>query len=258
MRESVADFARVISQYVDVLAVRTFAHATVEELARHATIPVINAPVRLVASVPGAGRPADDPGALRHARRARSSSSSATATTWPGRWRWPRRCWASSSSWPRPPGYEFPADFRARFAASVPRASRCVVEHDPRKAVAGRRRRLHRRLGQHGPGARGRAAPARRSRRYQVNEALLARARADAIFLHCLPAHRGEEVTADVLDGPHSRVIPQAANRLHFQKALLLWLLGSWPTSSGRSSRGRASDQCDSTARPRDVTRRPP
>ena len=100
-----------------------------------------------------------------------------------------------------------------------------VVEPDPRKAVEGRRRRLYRRLGEHGSGARGRPA-ARGLRPYQVNEALLAQARPDAIFLHCLPAHRGEEVTSDVLDGPHSQVIPQAANRLHFQMALLLWLLG--------------------------------
>ena len=93
------------------------------------------------------------------------------------------------------------------------------------KAVEGRRRRLHRRLGQHGAGARGRPAP-RGLRPVQVNDALLARAAADAIFLHCLPAHRGEEVTSAVLDGPRSQVIPQAANRLHFQMALLLWLLG--------------------------------
>ncbi|HEU5118302.1 MAG TPA: ornithine carbamoyltransferase, partial [Isosphaeraceae bacterium] len=54
---------------------------------------------------------------------------------------------------------------------------------------------------------------------------LMARAGSDAIFLHCLPAHRGEEVTEEVLEGPRSRVVPQAANRLHFQKALLLWLM---------------------------------
>ena len=65
---------------------------------------------------------------------------------------------------------------------------------------------------------------------FQVNAALMASAGPDAIFLHCLPARRGEEVTAEVLDGPRSRVIPQAANRLHFQKALLLWLvLDEWP-----------------------------
>ena len=61
---------------------------------------------------------------------------------------------------------------------------------------------------------------------YQVNEALLALARSDAIFLHCLPAHREEEVTSAVLDGPNSQILPQAANRLHFQMALLVWLLG--------------------------------
>jgi ornithine carbamoyltransferase len=64
---------------------------------------------------------------------------------------------------------------------------------------------------------------------YQVNQSLLARAKADVIFMHCLPAHRGEEVTADVLDGSHSQVILQAANRLHFQVALLVWLLGEEP-----------------------------
>ncbi len=61
---------------------------------------------------------------------------------------------------------------------------------------------------------------------FQVNQDLLALAANDAIFLHCLPAHRGDEVTSDVLDGPQSQVILQAANRLHFQMALLVWLLG--------------------------------
>lgn len=65
---------------------------------------------------------------------------------------------------------------------------------------------------------------------FQVDARLMSRAKPEAIFLHCLPAHREEEVTSDVLDGPQSRVIQQAANRLHFQKALLLWLLlEEWP-----------------------------
>ena len=64
-----------------------------------------------------------------------------------------------------------------------------------------------------------------RVRPVQVNQELLKAAGPDAILFHCLPAHRGEEVTAEVLDGPRSRVIPQAANRLHFQKALLMWLM---------------------------------
>ena len=62
--------------------------------------------------------------------------------------------------------------------------------------------------------------------KYQVNGALLAEASADAVFLHCLPAKRGEEVTDEVIEGPHSAVFDQAENRLHVQKALLLMLIG--------------------------------
>ena len=61
---------------------------------------------------------------------------------------------------------------------------------------------------------------------YQVNEQLMARAKADAVFMHCLPAHRGEEVTAEVIDGPHSLVWDEAENRLHAQKGILTWCLG--------------------------------
>jgi ornithine carbamoyltransferase len=62
---------------------------------------------------------------------------------------------------------------------------------------------------------------------YQVNAALMAEARSDALFLHCLPAHRGEEVTDEVIDGPRSVVIAQAANRMHVQKGILVWLLAA-------------------------------
>ena len=62
---------------------------------------------------------------------------------------------------------------------------------------------------------------------YQVNAKLMARAPADALFLHCLPAHRGEEVTDEVIDGPQSVVVAQAANRMHVQKGILVWLLAA-------------------------------
>jgi ornithine carbamoyltransferase len=76
---------------------------------------------------------------------------------------------------------------------------------------------------------------------YRVDAALMQRANRDAIFLHCLPAHRGEEVTAEVLDGPQSQVVPQAANRLHFQKELLVWLIEEQGKPIGADRRPRAA-----------------
>ena len=67
-------------------------------------------------------------------------------------------------------------------------------------------------------------APARAFRGYQINAATVALAEPDAVVMHCLPAHRGEEITDDVLDGPHSIVFDQAENRLHVQKAIMVWL----------------------------------
>ena len=72
---------------------------------------------------------------------------------------------------------------------------------------------------------------------FQVNRALMARAAPGAVFLHCLPAHRGEEVTSSVLDGPRSLVVQQAGNRLHFQKALLYWLLHDPVGTFGQNDR---------------------
>ena len=124
-----------------------------------------------------------------------------------------------------PGGYEFPNHFQDRFAAAFPDVP-LRVERDPDRAVAdadvvytdvwasmGQEAEVEKRKQAFAP--------------YRVDASLFAKARAEAIFLHCLPARRGEEVTADVLDGPRSLVIPQAANRLHFQEALLVWLLSA-------------------------------
>jgi ornithine carbamoyltransferase len=236
-RESLADFARVISQYVDALAVRTFAHATIVELARHATVPIINAlsdlahPCQALADMLTIE---ESLGVLKGVKLVFVGDGNNVA-----------RSLAQAAALlglefvlAAPPGYEFPAEFRTRFEAAFPDYP-LVVSHDPRQAVQGADvvyTDVWASMGQE------HEAEARRAvfEPFQVNAALLAGLRREAIFLHCLPAHRGEEVTGDVLDGPRSRIILQAANRLHFQKALLIWLiLDRWPEALDREAEGK-------------------
>lgn len=222
VRESVVDFARVLSQYIDVVAARTFSHATVEELARSATIPVINAlsdashPCQAMADFmtieelcgPLSGKKLVFVGDGNNVARSLATAAALLDVNF---------------VLAAPPGYEFPADFQARFAARFPSVP-LAVERDPQKAIRGADvvyTDVWASMGQE------HEADTRRTvfAPYQVNRDLMAHAGNHAIFLHCLPAHRGEEVTSEVLDGPKSQVIHQAANRLHFQMALLVWLL---------------------------------
>jgi ornithine carbamoyltransferase len=231
-RESIADFARVISQYVDALAVRTYAHATVEELARHATIPIINAlsdeahPCQALADMLTIQEAL---GALDGVKLVFVGDGNNVA-----------RSLAVASALlglefvlASPPGYEFPAEFRARFEDTFPDHP-LIVEHDPHRAVRGAQAvytDVWASMGQEQEAEQRRAA----FQPYQVNAAMLADLPPEAIFLHCLPAHRDEEVTSEVLDGPRSMILPQAANRLHFQKTLLIWLLlECWPEGLGQ------------------------
>ena len=222
VRESVSDFARVVSQYVDAFAVRTFAHSTVEELARYATIPVINA-------LSDAAHPCQAMADLLTIRE-ELSRLEGVRLVFVGDGNNVARSLAVASALlglefvlACPEGYRFPAEFSARFAAAFPDVP-LNVEHDPARAVAGADvvyTDVWASMGQEGEADTRRLA----FEPFRVDAPLMARARPEAIFLHCLPAHRGEEVTADVLDGPQSRIVAEAANRLHFQKALLLWLL---------------------------------
>ena len=125
-----------------------------------------------------------------------------------------------------PPGYEPDPDVVGdrRAARRDVRRRSSLTTHDPLLAVAGRRRRLHRRLALDGRRDDERAARADALHPYQVNAAVMAEASPDAVFMHCLPAHRGEEVAADVIDGPHSVVLDQAENRMHTAQALLIAL----------------------------------
>jgi ornithine carbamoyltransferase len=124
-----------------------------------------------------------------------------------------------------PPGYRFDDPFLATLGREVPQLDLTVTD-DPLEAVrdaAAVYTDVWASMGQE--------AEAEKRRRdfaaYQVNAPLMARAQKGAVFMHCLPAHRGEEVTDDVIDGPQSVVVQQAANRLHVQKGILAWLLGA-------------------------------
>ncbi|GAC1472173.1 MAG: ornithine carbamoyltransferase [Isosphaeraceae bacterium] len=232
-RESVADFSRVISQYVDALAVRTYAHSTVVELARFATIPIVNA-------LSDQGHPCQAMADMLTIQETRGQLAGVNLV-FVGDGNNVARSLAIASALlgvefvlTSPPGYEFPDDFRDDFRQRFPSVP-LVVDHDPMNALLGADvvyTDVWASMGQeHEAEERQRAfAP------FQVNEVLMARAVPNALFLHCLPAHRGEEVSAGVLDGPQSQIVLQAANRLHFQKALLLWLmLDGWPEESGQS-----------------------
>ncbi len=221
-RESIVDFARVLSQYIDALAVRTFSHATLLGLARSGTIPVINA-------LSNAAHPCQAMADVMTIEEVRGTLEG-TKLVFVGDGNYVARSLATASAllgiqfvFSSPPGYELPSEFMARYAAKFPAAT-IVVEHDPQKAVEAADvvyTDVWTSMGQEQEAARRRAVFAP----YQVNQRLLASAKPDVVFLHCLPAHRGEEVTSEVLDGPSSQAIHQAANRLHFQRALLVWLL---------------------------------
>jgi ornithine carbamoyltransferase len=222
-RETVPDFARVMSQYVDAVVLRTFSHATVEMFAAHASCPVINGlsdyyhPCQALADVftlqelfgDLSGRTLAFVGDGNNVARSLAVASALLGLQF---------------VLTGPPGYEFPAEFHERFAAKFPDVP-LVVEGDMRKAVKGADvvyTDVWASMGQEQEADQRREVFAP----FQVSDSLMARAGSHAIFLHCLPAHRGEEVTSGVLDGPRSRVIPQAANRMYFQMALLTWLLG--------------------------------
>lgn len=232
VRESVVDFARVISQYVDALAVRTYSHKTVEDLAGAASVPVINA-------LSDAAHPCQAMADLMTIKELRGSLEG-KRVAFVGDGNNVARSLAAGSALlgarfvlTCPKGYAFPEEFQARYAAAFP-ASPLTLEHDPRAAVAGADvvyTDVWASMGQE------HEAESRRSdfAPFQVNEDLLGLAAEGAIFLHCLPARRGEEVVSAVLDGPQSKVILQAANRLHFQVALLEWLLAGETSLGDRS-----------------------
>jgi ornithine carbamoyltransferase len=220
--ETIADTARVLSRFVDLIMIRTFDESILQELADHATVPVINGltnqshPCQIMADIltyeehrgPIAGRKVVWCGDGNNvcASFLHAAGQFGFDLTFTG------------------PEVLDPSHAAIRFARE--RGARVTIERDAALAVQGAdlvvadtwvsmhdsqstRERRHNLL-----------------RPYQVNDALMALAKPDALFMHCLPAHREEEVTNSVMDGPQSVIFDEAENRLHAQKAILRWCLG--------------------------------
>ncbi len=219
-RETVADIARNLSRWVDLIVARTFSHRSLVELAEHATIPVINGLTDLL-------HPAQVLADLMTLREKRGDLSQ-TTVAFIGDGNNVVNSWLNAAALfglrfrlACPPGYEPDAKILARAQSLAP--GRIEILHDPVAAAKDADvvyTDVWTSMGQEAETQVRRAAFAG----YQVNAALLQHARPDVLVMHCLPAHRGEEITGEVLDGPHSVVLDQAENRLHAQKALMVWL----------------------------------
>jgi ornithine carbamoyltransferase len=222
-RETHADFARTMSRFVECLVLRVFKQETVDKMAACGSVPVVNglsdrahpcqalADMLTIQEAFGSieGRTVAFVGDGNNVARSLAAGCGKLGA------RFILAC---------PVGYEFDDEFQRGYKAAVGKVPPETV-HDPAEAVAeadvvytdvwtsmGQEAEREERLQRFAP--------------FQVNAALLAKAPKHAKVLHCLPAHRGEEVTDDVLDGPQSAAFDQAENRLHAQKAILEWLLG--------------------------------
>jgi ornithine carbamoyltransferase len=218
--EPIADTARVLSRYVDGIMIRTFGHDEVEELAKHATVPVINGLTDLL-------HPCQILADLLTVRQ-HLGSIDGRRIAWIGDGNNMANSWINAAyrlgfdlTLACPEGYEPDPEIlkRAQSAAKV------RVVRDPAEAVEGAdvvNTDVWASMGQEEE----QAVREKAFKGYIVDDALMSRAQQDAIFMHCLPAHRGEEVAASVIDGPQSVVWDEAENRLHIQKAIMANLMG--------------------------------
>jgi ornithine carbamoyltransferase len=219
--ETIADTARVLSRYVDIIMIRTLDHDTLTELARYATVPVINGltrrshPCQVLADVLTFE---EHRGPIRGKTVAWTGDANNVLASWmhaAERFEFRLKVATPAELAPK----KWLLDWIKSSGAPI------HVGTDPDEAVAGSDcivtdtwvsmgdkdgQRRHNLL-----------------TRYQVNAALMARAKPDALFMHCLPAHRGDEVTDAVIDGPQSVVFDEAENRLHAQKGILAWCLNA-------------------------------
>src|SRR5580692_1377809 len=219
--ETLADTARVLSRYVDAIMIRILDHEAMEELARYATVPVINGltkqshPCQVMADILTFE---EHRGPIRGRKIAWSGDYNNVLSSWIDAAQ--RFDFALDIACPRPlqPRPE-------RIEEALALGAKVKLGEDPFAAVAGAAAVISDcwvSMGDEDEGRRHNLlAP------YQVNAALMSAAATDAIFMHCLPAHRGEEVTDEVIDGPQSAVFDEAENRLHAQKGILAWCLGA-------------------------------
>jgi len=216
--ETIADTARVLSRYVDVLMIRTDDPAKLLELSEHATVPVINGltdrshPCQVMADI--------------MTFEERRGPLAGKVVAWSGDGNNVAASWVQAAVHF---GFEIrlacPPQLRpseAVIAWARGRGAKVTVLDDPKRAVAGADLVLTDTWVSMGCQDKDRP---QLLATYQVNEALMALASPSALFMHCLPAHRGEEVTDAVMDGPQSAVWDEAENRLHVQKGILTWCL---------------------------------
>jgi ornithine carbamoyltransferase len=218
--ETIADTARVLSRYVDAIMIRTDNHAKVEELAHYASVPVINGltdlshPCQIVADLLTVMEHDKALPGLEIAWLGDGNNVLNSVVEAAGLFKFNVRIAV-------PEGYESDVNF---IDGAIAAGANITLTRDAEAAVAGAdvivtdtwvsmgQEHAHNKMAAMMP--------------YQVNERLMALAKPDAKFLHCLPAHRGEEVTEAVIDGPQSLIWDEAENRLHAQKSILLWCLG--------------------------------
>jgi len=219
--EPIADSARVLSRYLDGIVIRTYDQATVEEWARWSSVPVINGltdllhPCQILCDLLTV---IEKRGSYKGLKVAYIGDGNNVANTWLQA--------ASLLDFPLalacPEGYQPDG----QILAEATRNSRALITitPDPHQAVEGADvvyTDVWASMGQE----KEKEARKKKFKGYQVNSTLLQRAKKGALVMHCLPAHAGEEISAEVLEGPQSVVFDQAENRLHGQKAILEWLL---------------------------------
>jgi ornithine carbamoyltransferase len=229
-RESIADFTRVLSEMVDVIVIRAKSHDTVEAMAAHSACSVINGltdrshPCQALADL--------------FTLREQFGTLAGLKLAWVGDANNVARSLAVGCGLlgvefavAAPPGYEFDGAFLGRLNEKKP-TGKLVQTHDPLEAVRDASAvytDVWASMGQEGE----QEQRKRDFADYQVTGSLMQAAGTAARFMHCLPARRGEEVTDEVIDGPYSIVVEQAANRMHVQKGVLAWLLGAQGQARG-------------------------